>query len=467
MINIEAFLGLDLSIAMTGQMNGMLVGHLVKGPHQEDLCFALWKPSQGFCRYTAIIQKIIPPIVGERFLQNNVAFTPQYLERVLREAGSGFGIAFLHSHLGPGWQDMSDDDIVAEQDRLASAVAGKTGLPLVGLTRGTDGSWSGRFWLRKGKNQYGGYWAKTVRVVGPDLTVTYHPKMLPPPKTTPSQVSTVSCWGEAKQSKLARVHVGIVGLGSVGSMVAEALSRMGLSRFTLIDHDLIEQRNLDRTLGASKMDEGIPKVNVAQRTIDFSHTAQDVSIDPHQGSLLHTEGLRKALDCDVLFSCVDRPAPRHMLNSIAYGHLIPVIDGGVLANVNSVGKLLHVDWRIHAVAPGRPCMMCVGNLDPGNVALDFDGKLDDPAYIKGLDQALNPVLARQNVFAFSMSVAAHEVLQFIGLVIGEKRVGGYGPQMYHAYPGEMEVLKIQQCNPGCGYNDLTGTVPDLTGNLKP
>lgn len=330
-----------------------------------------------------------------------MAFTPQYLERVLREAGPGYGIAFLHSHPGPGWQNMSDDDIVAEKDRLASAVAGKTGFPLVGMTWGTDGSWSGRFWLRKSRNQYDIYWAKTVRVIGPDLIITYHPQILPPPKPTASQLATVSCWGEAKQADLARVHVGIVGLGSVGSLVAEALSRMGVSRFTLIDYDLIEERNLDRTLGTFRVDEGIPKVKVAQRTISFSHTAQDISIDPHHGSLLHAEGLKKALDCDVLFSCVDRPAPRHMLNSIAYGHLIPVIDGGVLANVNSKGKLLHVDWRIHAVAPGRPCMMCVGNLDPSNVALDYEGKLDDPAYIKGLDPALNPVLARQNVFAFS------------------------------------------------------------------
>lgn len=65
-----------------------------------------------------------------------------------------------------------------------------------------------------------------------------------------------------------------------------------------------------------------------------------------------------------------------------------------------------------------------------------------------------------------MSVAAHEILQFVGLVTREKRVGGFGPQMYHAYPGEMEVLPIQHCHAGCGYNELTGSAHDLTGNLK-
>src|SRR3712207_8224358 len=43
-----------------------------------------------------------------------------YLSRVLATVPDGCGIALLHSHLGPGWQDMSRDDDVAERDRLRS-----------------------------------------------------------------------------------------------------------------------------------------------------------------------------------------------------------------------------------------------------------------------------------------------------------------------------------------------------------
>src|SRR5260370_27341577 len=149
MIDQSRFEHAPLSVAMTEALDDQLREHLDKGPNQEDLTFALWQPSWGRTRLTAVLQRLVLPEPGDRMLHGNVAFTPDYVQRVLQLADDGFGIALLHSHLGPGWQSMSYDDVVAERDRLAAAVAGRTGLPLVGLTRGTDGAWSGRFWFRQ------------------------------------------------------------------------------------------------------------------------------------------------------------------------------------------------------------------------------------------------------------------------------------------------------------------------------
>ena len=133
-------------------------------------------------------------------------------------------------------------------------------------------------------------------------------------------------------------------------------------------------------------------------------------------SLLSQTGIKAALDCDILFSCVDRPLPRHVLNTLAYSHLIPVIDGGIIAKVDSAGIPLHVDWRIHTVGPGLRCLICLGAVSRSDVALERDGLLDNPDYIANLPDHDRAVNSRRNVFAFSLSVAAHMSLHFAKLV---------------------------------------------------
>ena len=462
---LNAFANLEISVAMTAQDDRTLDEHLHKERRQEDLAFAYWRPSQGARRFTAIVTKLLLPREEDRLLHGNVSFKPGYLRRVLAEAPDGCGVAFLHGHPVPGWQGMSHDDIVAERDRLAGAVAGRTGLPLLGLTRGTDGSWSARLWLREAPRSYRRRCARSVRVVGSALNVTYNPAE-PPTRTADSQVATESVWGKAAQERLVRTSVGIVGLGSVGSLVAEALSRVGLQDLTYIDFDTIELRNLDRTLGASREDIGRSKVRVAARTSSQSATARRISLREVPHDVLTKEGLSAALDCDVLVCCVDRPWPKHLLNTLAYSHLIPVIDGGIFAAVKPDGTPLHVTWRIHTVGPDHACMMCVGNLRRSDVALDREGKLDDPDYIAGLSEQDKAAVSRRNVFPFSMSVAAHEVLQLIGLVTGFVRIGGCGPQRYDCYPGEMKVEKGTACDAECEFAELTATAINLSSNLR-
>lgn len=451
------YVDVELSVAMTAELDRALGKHLDKGPQQEDLTFAYWKPSRGAKRYTAILQALNLPNDCDRHLQGNVAFTAEYVTRVLAERPTDCGVALLHSHLGPGWQDMSEDDIVAERDRLAGLVASTSGFPVLGLTRGTDGAWSGRFWLRSGRHRYERRWVATVRSVGRQLRITYHPELRPRAPTPPSQIATISVWGITSQADLVRARIGLVGLGSVGSIVSEALSRTGLEQLTLIDPDHIEERNLDRTLGANSSDiEGrLSKVQIAKRMLNDSHTSARFAVTDIADRIQGTKGLANALDCDAIICCVDRPWPRHILNVLAYAHLIPVIDGGILARVREDGRLLHVDWRIHTVGPEHACMYCLDALRRSDVALDRDGLLDDPDYLKGLSQADRERYGRRNVFAFSLSVASHQVLQLVGLISGNERIGGRGPQTYHAYPGAMEVGDARLCCPDCDIPPLT------------
>lgn len=142
--------------------------------------------------------------------------------------------------------------------------------------------------------------------------------------------ATISVWGEYAQNDIARTRVGIIGLGSAGIIVAEALSRVGFSDLLLLDFDHIKIRNLDRTMHATHKDaeSETKKVHVAGRGIADSHTAADVTVRAIPDTFLSEAGVLAALDCDVLVSCVDRPWPGWILNGLAYAHLVPVVDGG-------------------------------------------------------------------------------------------------------------------------------------------
>jgi molybdopterin-synthase adenylyltransferase len=138
------------SAALTTETFNVLADHLLRPDGQEDVCFALWYPSTGARRTTALIAEPILPRDGERHVHWNASFEPQFLDRAIEFAlAKGAGVALLHSHLGPGWQGMSADDIAAEQGNAGQVLAA-TGLPLVGLTIGTDGALSARFWIRAG-----------------------------------------------------------------------------------------------------------------------------------------------------------------------------------------------------------------------------------------------------------------------------------------------------------------------------
>lgn len=452
-----------VSVAMTEALDRALVKHLDKGPRQEDLTFAYWRPSYGIKRMTAILQHIVLPNAGDRVLHGNVAFNEQYVRRVLKDVPPECGVTLLHSHVSPGWQGMSKDDVVAERDRLAGPVWGRTALPLLGLTWGTDGTWSARIWRRAAPNEFHRKDAFTVRVVGKALRISYHPKFEIKGNVQKTQVASVSVWGDAAQRNIARAHVGIAGLGSVGSIAAESLARTGVTRPTFIDHDTVEERNLDRTLGAEPSDviARTKKVHVATRNYYRSATANRIAVNAIPHSVLSETGIGAALDCDAIICCVDRPWPRYILNLMAYAHLIPVIDGGILAKVSNEGHLLHIDWRIHRVGPEQPCMLCLDALHRSDAELDRQGLLDDPDYIKGLSHEEREKYAGRNVFAFSLSVAAHQVIQLLGMLTGMQRIGGAHPQIYHAYPGQMDVLGAACCDPDCDIHEYLGKAVDL------
>lgn len=450
----------DRAVAFPQGAHTSIVEHLLRHVRlrklQEDVCFALWHPSMGETRVTAVVYHALLPGEGDRILAGNVSFTEQYFRRALSEAlKQQAGLALLHSHLGPGWQNLSPDDFASEAS-FAGRVQAATKHPLLGLTVATDECWSARLWSR-GLRGFEPQWCSVVRIAGQKLRVSYHPRLCPEIEPTERLKRTIGVWGRSGQADLARLHIGIVGLGSVGSIVSEELARMGIENVTLIDFDVIEELNLDRILNASEDAIGDLKVKVAADAFRRHSNGSHPQVGDIDASVVEESGYAAALDCDVLFSCVDRHLPRRVLNHIAYAHCIPVIDGGILVRLRGE-RLVGADWHVRTVSPGRRCLECAGAYDASIVGMEREGLLDDPSYLAQLEKD-DVLLRHENVFPFSTSVAALETLQLAALVLGP--IHNLGDQNYHFVTGALDKEPDRGCDSKCLFTPLIGTADSM------
>lgn len=434
---------------MTSDIDDALQRHLLRNDRQEDICFALWRPSTGARRTTALLSELVLPLERERHVHGNASFTSEYFLRaasVAREMGAG--LALLHSHPGgTGWQGMSQDDRQAESGHAAQTHV-LTGRPLVGLTLAGDGNWSARAWHHVGTRDWRHLEARSVRVVGQRWRMSFHPQLAPAPTPRPTHLRTMSAWGPRVQADIERLRVGFIGAGSVGALAGEGGQRIGIGELGILDFDTLLEHNLDRQLHATIADIGRPKAQVLADALRRSITSPDQVVTWSEFAITEPEGFEQALDYDILFSCVDRPWPRAVLNFLAYAHGIPVIDGGIAVRVPN-GLFLGADWRAHIAAPGRRCLECLGQYEPGLVEVERSGLLDDPSYFEGLPA--DHVLRRnENVFSFSMGCAALELAQFVAMVAAPAGVSDIGALHFHLTTGRTDV-NDGGCEHSCPY----------------
>ena len=359
----------------------------------------------------------------------------------------------MHNHFTPGWQDMSSQDVVAERDRIAP-VAASTKLPLVGLTMGTDGSLSARFWIDRDQSRPA--WCRKVRFIESGrMGVTYNESALPPYRRHPQLQRTIDTWGLAMQEKMARLKIGIVGIGSVGAVVVESLARMGMENLLLIDADKVQPHNLDRLLHARNENIHSYKAKIAEEQARHAATAENFQVESICGNLQNESCYKAALNCDLLFSCVDRPLPKDLLNHIAYTHCIPVIFGGIFIDNKTSGRLAQANWNTSVIGPGYQCLRCDGQYTTSDVVQERDGTLDDPEYLKASGKA-GTTPRNQNVFPLSAHLGSAMVLEMVRFLITEDWwPAKSGKTTYSFVSGDLE-RSLSTCSPHCVVHQRTG-----------
>lgn len=160
--------------------------------------------------------------------------------------------------------------------------------------------------------------------------------------------------GAHGQARLLAARVLVLGLGGLGSPVAQYLAAAGVGTLGLLDHDVVELSNLQRQVLHDTTRVGLSKVQSAERAVH--------ALNPD----VHVLGLERALDVsnvdevlglgwDLVIDCLDNLATRYALNDAAVRRGVCVVHG----SVHRFEGQLTVFW------PGRgPCYRCLHPLPP-------------------------------------------------------------------------------------------------------
>lgn len=218
-------------------------------------------------------------------------------------------------------------------------------------------------------------------------------------------------FGREGQKKLKDTHVVVIGVGGVGSHIAQQLAHLGVGKLTIIDKDGLEDTNLNRLIGVYDDDPlDTPKVEIIGRLINKINP--EIVVDPIENSALSKKGLSALKNANFVFGCVDNDGVRSYLNEIVQAFEIPYIDVATEIHPEDMdygGRCIFIN--------GNGCLYCYEEIDHEEVNHFFESNeaRKDKEKIYGLDKnelgdsgpsvvTLNGVLA---------SLAATEFMVFI------------------------------------------------------
>ena len=156
-------------------------------------------------------------------------------------------------------------------------------------------------------------------------------------------------FGAEGQEALTKACVGIVGIGALGSRVAEDLTRAGLGSLVLIDRDLVEMSNLHRQhlFDEEDANQQRPKVIAAARRLGQIHGGTKLRVELVD---LRPENIEERLEAiDLLIDGTDNFQTRYMLNDFAKKKGIPWIYGACIGTQSMAAFF----------SPHGPCLRCM------------------------------------------------------------------------------------------------------------
>lgn len=154
-----------------------------------------------------------------------------------------------------------------------------------------------------------------------------NPENFPGINTADSFAALVRVYGQDAFDRIARSHCCVVGIGGVGSWVAETLARSGVGTITLIDHDDISISNINRQVHANVHTVDQSKVEVMAQRIRLinpdcvCHAIDDMLVQNNMERHINR-------DVDYVIDAIDTVRSKTALIYFCKRNKIPIITVG-------------------------------------------------------------------------------------------------------------------------------------------
>jgi molybdopterin/thiamine biosynthesis adenylyltransferase len=176
---------------------------------------------------------------------------------------------------------------------------------------------------------------------------------------------------------ISNMKIGIIGLGGTGSFISEQLVRIGISDLVLVDMDTFEPSNWSRMYGSSweNINNRDYKGNIIYSYLKKINPKLKIKII--NDNIMKDKILKKLMTCNLIFSCLDRHAPRAILNELSYQTLIPILDVGT--GLKRIDNKISGSARSTLIGPENGCYFCHNIINSDMIYIE---NLDNDEYLK-------------------------------------------------------------------------------------
>lgn len=416
-----------ITVKLTGPTYDVLAHHLRADAQREQFAFLLALPVAAAQGPVLLVQHVVLPESGDlvEHTAGGVEPHPNYQALVyLIAAQRGLVVLDAHTHLTDASVCLSAVDrkmAKANARYIARRLPPPALMGLLVFNRPLS-AFDGILFDRDGA-------ASTpileLQTIGPGLAIR---SALPRTHASPAddryaRQRLVPGWN---QDVLARLRIGIAGMGGHGAQLVQSLASIGAGAagwIALVDPDTIETSNLPRIPFATPDDVGKPKVRAAADFVRRKNPGATVHAYPC--SVAAPAALAALRGADVLFGCGDNDGVRLVMNDMAVRCGTPLIDLG--ADIHVGMDKVEAGGQVRVIVPGSTgCLACCGAFDPEQAAVDLLSPHDRAVYtgrgyLIGVDDGPTP-----SVTVLNALMAQHAVSALLALI-------GSGPFVRHDY----------------------------------